>query len=224
MRFGASLLGAFAVHASVSTHPALAQHADAGAPASTAAFKPPAEPARPAEASGVLPKTINPALLSEGTRARLEERVSGRHASALPSQVPELRTATSAAAPGAGLPPGSMNEPLQRGQARTRVQALETDEGITILSNRLQPESVPRLASLVAQQPAAPLEQAETEEIAPAAAVSTSDATETHSLRPLSSSGVTGKGTGLGWLLWPFALFVTSAAVVSALWFRRKTE
>ncbi len=226
MRTGACLLGALAVHVSVSAQPALAQHADAGAPA--AARKPPAEPKAaaqtpPAEASGVLPKTINPALLSAGTRARLEERVAGRHTSALPLQTPELSGAAAASSVAASRRP--TNEPLRRGQARTRVQAVETDEGITILSNRLQPQQpAPRLASLVAQQPAAPLEAAEDEDIAPAAAVLASDVTQTHSLRPLSSRGAKGKGTGLAWLLWPFALFISSTAVVTALWFRKKTE
>jgi hypothetical protein len=228
VRFGACFLGAFAVHASVSALPALAQHADAGVPARAAAPTAPTEQKAQAERksdepSGVLPKTINPALLSEGVRARLEERVSGRHASALP-QAPELRGASSATAGPAMAPPRAMSEPLRRGQARARVQAVETDEGVTILSNRLQALPTPRLASLVAQRPAPQQELPEDDGVAPAAVVSASDVTQTHSLRPLSSRSVKGKGTGLGWLLWPFALFVTSAAVVSALWFRKKTE
>jgi hypothetical protein len=226
VRFGACFLGAFAVHASVSTLPALAQHADAGVPARAATAAPTQQKAQAEQksdgTSGVLPKTINPALLSEGVRARLEERVSGRHASALP-QAPEPRGASSGGL-AAAAPPRAMNEPLRRGQARTRVQAVETDEGVTILSNRLQPLPTPRLASLVAQRPAPKQELPEDDGVAPAAVVSASDVTQTHSLRPLSSRSVKEKGTGLGWLLWPFALFVTSAAVVSALWFRKKTE
>lgn len=224
MRIGTCWLGALAVQLSVSVHPALAQHADAGAPARAAVPKaaepkPPVEPSPVGEASGVLPKTLDPALLSEATRARLDERVTGRHASALPLQAPELRAGAVA------TNRRFVNEPLRRGQARTRVQAVETNEGITILSNRLQPlQPAPRLAALVAQQPApSPAEPEEEEDIAPAA-VAAADVTETHSLRPLSSRSVKDKGSGLGWLLWPFALFVTSAAIISALWFHKKTE
>jgi hypothetical protein len=79
-------------------------------------------------------------------------------------------------------------EALRAAKGRTRVHAVETDEGVTLLSNRLQPE--------------------------------------THSLRPLSSRATKARdaSAGLGWLVWPFVLFVTTGAVVGTLWFRKKTE
>jgi hypothetical protein len=108
-----------------------------------------------------------------------------------------------------------------------RVQALETDEGITLLSNRINSLSgSPRLASVIAEQPppAQPLHEsppAEDEAIASA----DPGVTAMHSLRPGSSRRLEAKntGTGLGWLLWPFVLFVTTGAVVGTLWFRKKT-
>jgi hypothetical protein len=104
-----------------------------------------------------------------------------------------------------------------------RVQAVETDEGVTLLSNRIQlPE--PRLSDAVAKRPLPAPERPLVEETATVA--DPPRATETHSLRPMSSRSTKAQnsGTGLGWLLWPFVLFVTTGAVVGTLWFRKKTE
>jgi hypothetical protein len=245
--FAGGLLGGFVLLATAM--PAHAQHADAGVE-QKAATAPPAAPAEPApsqqpspgadpagtpdpsgnrEPSGVLPKVINPGQLSDGARARLAERAAGRHPSSLPSREPTPHhQLPNEAAPGAAtsVPPfrpgAGGGEPLRRGQARMRVQAVETDEGVTLLSNRIQlPEQ--RLSAAVAKRslpdPQAPIAD---EAVAPAA----SNVTETHSLRPASSRSAKAKhtSTGLGWLLWPFVLFVTTGAVVGTLWFRKKTE
>jgi hypothetical protein len=105
-----------------------------------------------------------------------------------------------------------------------RVQAVETREGITVLSNRIQlPEQ--RLSAAVAKRPLPDPEPPVVEEAV--AAANPSSITETRSLRPLSSRSAArakNPSTGLGWLLWPFVLFVTTGAVVGTLWFRKKTE
>ncbi|HTV25762.1 MAG TPA: hypothetical protein VMG12_44000 [Polyangiaceae bacterium] len=220
---------------------ALAQHADAGVekaaepahaepptPPVEAAAAPAAEAPHPNGPSGVLPKMINPGLLSESTRARLAERAGGRHASALPLPEPQSHRELPPEVQGtAGTPSHRLragSEPLRRGQARLRVQAVETDEGVTLLSNRIQlPET--RLSAAVAKTPLPePPEPRVLEE--PVALADTSNVTETHSLRPMSSRAAKANSasSGLGWLLWPFALFVTTGAVVGTLWFRKKTE
>jgi hypothetical protein len=240
--FAGGLLGAFVLLAAAT--PAHAQHADAGVEQKAATPPPPpptepppsqepspsGDPSGSREASGVLPKAINPDQLSEGARARLAERAAGRHPSSLPAREPAPRPdLPREAAPGAAaqvppyrpVPGGS--EPLRRGQARMRVQAVETDEGVTLLSNRIQlPER--RLSAAVAKRPTPDPEPPVTDEAV--AAADLSNVTETHSLRPSSSRNARAKSTstGLGWLLWPFVLFVTTGAVVGTLWFRRKTE
>jgi hypothetical protein len=231
--FASCLLGAFVLHAEVMPRAAYAQRADAGvekaavpppAAAPPAAEPPAAEPppaaaeAPPANApSGVLPKVINPAQLSESVRARLAERAGGQH----PSSLPEPAAGSGASAPHRSRTGAS--EPLRRGQARMRVQAVETDEGVTLLSNRIQ-LSESRLSAAVARR-SAPEPEAPTAEEAPVVEDS-ARITETHSLRPTSSRSTKAAsgGAGLGWLLWPFVLFVTIGAVVGTLWFRRKTE
>ena len=234
--FAGGLLGGFVLLAAAM--PAHAQHADAGVEPKAAA-PPPAPPAEPppspeqprgGEPSGVLPKAISPGQLSDNARARLAERAAGRHPSSLPAREPTPRhELPHAAAPGAApsVPPyrGTVggSEPLRRGQARMRVQAVETDEGVTLLSNRIQlPEQ--RLSAAVAKRPLPdPAPPVAEEEIVATAA---SSVTETHSLRPTSSRSAKSAhtSTGLGWLLWPFVLFVTTGAVVGTLWFRKKTE
>jgi hypothetical protein len=240
--FASGLLGAIALLAA--TMPAHAQPADAGVEQKAAAPPPPSpaeappspepspngDPAGSREPSGVLPKVINPTQLSEGTRARLAERAAGRHPSSLPAQEPNARhELPHEAAPGvaASVPPfrghAGLSEPLRRGQARMRVQAVETREGITVLSNRIQlPEQ--RLSAAVAKRPLPDPEPPVVEEAV--AAADPSSVTETRSLRPISSRSARAKNpsTGLGWLLWPFVLFVTTGAVVGTLWFRKKTE
>ena len=235
--FAGALLGAVVLHAATPLS-ALGQHADAGvekaaAPPAAEPAPPAAEPAppeapRPSEPSGVLPKLVNPLQLSEGTRARLAERAAGRHPSALPPPEPQSHRELPAEAQSpAPLPPSRTrmgSEPLRRGQARMRVQAVETDEGVTLLSNRIQ-LAEPRLSAAVARTPLPePIEPPAAEH--PIALADTPSVTETHSLRPMSSRAAKAKhtSTGLGWLLWPFVLFVTTGAVVGTLWFRKKTE
>ena len=237
MSFGAWALGALSLHAAILPSPARAQHADAGVQRQARAAV--TEPKRPAEtssggASGALPKAVDPALLSESVRAGLAERAAGRHPGGLPSANPDLRELGAGGATPSGSPfvarrNRTVDEPLRRGEAHMRrVQALETDEGITLLSNRITSVSgSPRLAAVMAEQP--PQQQplhdsppAEDETV-----VSTEPGvTATHSLRPSSSRRLEAKnaGSGLGWLLWPFVLFVTTGAVVGTLWFRKKTE
>jgi hypothetical protein len=229
--------GAFVVIAALMPLPARAQHADAGVE-QRAATPPPVEPPAPSndsntsatgnEPSGVLPKLIDPNQLSEGTRARLAERAAGRHASSLPAREPAPRQeASQQGAPGP-VPPYrpriSGAEALQGARGRTRVQALETDEGVTLLSNRIQ-LSESRISAAVAKQPRPPAPEPPVVEETVATADSPS-ITETRSLRPLSSRSAKAKdaSTGLGWLLWPFVLFVTTGAVVGTLWFRKKTD
>jgi hypothetical protein len=236
--FGAWALAAFALHAAISPSTARAQHADAGVQRQARA---PAvvEPKPPAEvsaggASGELPKAIDPALLSDGTRAGLAERAAGRHPGSLPSPRPDVRepgALSDSTVAGARFAPSrsrAMGEPVRRGEAHMRrVQALETDEGITLLSNRINALSgSPRLASIIAEQPPPrPLPDAPPAE-EEAVVRAEPGVTETHSLKPLSSRRLEAKskGSGLGWLLWPFVLFVTSGAVVGTLWFRKKTD
>jgi hypothetical protein len=238
--FAGGLLGAVVLQTALPLA-AQAQHADAGVekaaapPAATppaaavppAETTPPAEAPHPNEASGILPKVINPGQLSESTRARLAERAAGRHPSLLPPPAPvphrELPPEAQGAATAPSQRPRVGSEPLRRGQARMRVQAVETDEGVTLLSNRIQ-LAEPRLSAAVAKTPLPVPEAPAVEE--PVAVADTASVTETHSLRPLSSRAAKAKntGTGLGWLLWPFVLFVTTGAVVATLWFRKKTE
>jgi hypothetical protein len=108
-----------------------------------------------------------------------------------------------------------------------RVQAVETDDGVTLLSNRIQlPER--RISAAIAKHPLPAPDPPVIEE--PVAAADTPNVTETHSLRPSAShkaprsAKAKDTSTGLTWLLWPFALFVTTGAVVGTLWFRKKTE
>jgi hypothetical protein len=220
LNFGTSVLGACVLAAVLGAAPAGAQHADAGAAHPAAPPPAPVEPKAPPPASGVLPKTIDPNMLSEKTRAGLQDRTAGRHASSLPSAKPELGLA-----PNAGLPtrPRPDNEPLRRGEAHMRrVQAVETDQGVTLLSNRIHRLPEPRVTPLLARRQSDPIEEPPKEE----AVVATAEpphVTETRSLRP-SSARRANSGTGLGWLLWPFVLFIATGAVVGTLWFRRKTE
>jgi hypothetical protein len=235
MSFGAWALGALSLHAAVLPSAARAQHADAGVQRQARAAV--AEPKRPAEtssggASGVLPKAIDPGMLSESVRAGLAERAAGGHPGSLPSG-PDLREPAARAATPSGTPFAARrnrlaDEPLRRGEAHMRrVQALETDEGVTLLSNRITSLSgSPRLASVLAEQP--PLQPRRDSPPAEDETVVSAEpgVTATHSLRPSSSRRLEAKntGSGLGWLLWPFVLFVTAGAVVGTLWFRKKTE
>jgi hypothetical protein len=218
----AARLGALVLLAAAVPLPVHAQSADAGVERAAA---PPPE-ARP-EPSGVLPKAIDPGQLSEATRARLAERAAARHASSVSAHepVPRHDRPPSPAASNTTVlpyrPSVTGSDTLRRGQTRTRVQAVETGKGVTLLSNRVHiPE--PRLSAAVAKRPLPEPEQPVVEESV--AASDAPDVTETRSLRPMSRSAKKNVNTGLGWLLWPFVLFVTTGAVLGTLWFRKKTE
>jgi hypothetical protein len=118
-------------------------------------------------------------------------------------------------------------EAQRRGDAQMRrVQAVETGKGVTLLSNRFKaPSQVTDTIRAKSAQPREEATPAEDEE----ARVATNDApsvTETRALRPSSARTSSAKSAsrGLGWLVWPFVLFLTAAAVVATLWFRKKTE
>jgi hypothetical protein len=226
-KVGGSIVVAIAAQSLLLALPVQAQsHADAGVQHHAAA---PAEPpaTEPGDRSGL--KAIpDPAQLSESVRARLQEQAAGRHPSNLAQEPPRpLHELPSAAAGSSAVGAPSFRrvttEPLRRGEARMRrVQAVETVEGVTILSNRMMELPERTLTAMAMRRPPPP----EAVEDEPSALASGSRVTETHSLRTLASRTVTPKthSTGLGWLLWPFALFVTTGAVVGALWFRKKVS
>jgi hypothetical protein len=215
--------------------PAHAQHADAGVERQAATAKEKAAPQEPPPAEhapvpgvSTLKRLSNPGQLSEGVRARLEQQ-NARHAANLPRE--DLSAAGGARHEPAGSAPPELseNEPLRRGEARMRrVQAVDTHAGVTVLSNRLVlPEP-----SLVLTAQLAGSHRAEAEPEAPAtegealAVAESPSVTETHSLRALAPRSAKSRlsSTGLGWLVWPFVLFVLGGAVVGTLWFRNKTE
>lgn len=205
---------------------ALAQsHADAGA-------------AQSANAGGarrigapVLKSIPNPdSVLSEGVRARLAERAAARH----PSEIAAGEPAAAAAKPGpaAAVPAAALreptSEPLPRDSASPRrVQALDTGNGITVLSNRIsEAPATPRLAALrpsaVENEPPQPGDEPQ------ALADDEPQITETRSLRALSPRREVPKaqehGFGIDWLIWPFVLLLATGAVVATLWFSKKTQ
>jgi hypothetical protein len=215
--------------------PAHAQsHADAGARRHAAAKEPPAAAEHaPLDGVSTLKRLPKSAQLSEAVLARLERRAA-RRAANLPPEDSVAPAATQPAPPlvdtaaaGAAVP---SNEPLRRGEAhQRRVQAVDTGEGVTVLSNRLVlPE--PRL-TLAAQRSAeavpmldpepAPVEAPDEPALAEVRSV-----TETHSLRALAGRPATSRPApaGLGWLVWTFGLLVLGGAVAGTLWFRKKTE
>lgn len=181
----------------------------------------------PPEGVSTLKRIPNPAQLSESVRARLEQRAA-LHAADLAQGAQGVAAAppvTQPAVPVQGALPD--DAPLRRGEARQRrVQAVDTEEGVTVLSNRLVLPD-PRLA-LTAQRtvaaepdPEPPVEEDEALALSEPASV-----TETHSLRTLGSRPAPSNpvSAGLGWLVWPFVLFLLGGAVVGTLWFRKKTE
>lgn len=106
-----------------------------------------------------------------------------------------------------------------------RVQAVEAGEGITLLSNRIK--AAPRVSDMISKKPREARDEAAPEqEEAVVAANEAPSITETRSLRPSSVRTASAKNAsrGLGWLVWPFVLFVTAGAVLGTLWFRKKTE
>jgi hypothetical protein len=213
--------------------PARAQHADAGTERQATRPAAPPEAKPPTEASGILPKAIDPSVLSEGARASLQERSGGRLPPNLQSPRPELGQGSSRLtdSPFSGGAPGlaarqRLAEPVRRGEAhQRRVQALETAEGITLLSNRIHPLPEPRVSPLVARTSREPIADSPPDQPSLVASSEPANVTETRSLRPGAAHLASSRsGTGLGWLLWPFVLFVTTGAVVGTLWFRKKTQ
>jgi hypothetical protein len=214
---GSSVVAAIAAQSLLLALPALAQsQADAGVQHHAAASE-------PADRAAGLKAIPNPAQLSENVRARLQEQAAGRHPSNLSQAPPRPLHELPSTALGAPSFRRVDTEPLRRGEARMRrVQAVETGEGVTILSNRMVQLPERTLTAMAMRRPPPP-EAVEDEPITLGAG---SRVTETHSLRTLASRTVTPKthSTGLGWLLWPFGLFVTTGAVVGALWFRKKVS
>ncbi|HWO15066.1 MAG TPA: hypothetical protein VNN80_36435 [Polyangiaceae bacterium] len=206
--------------------PALAQgHPDAGAPRHATGSAGAAGELRQAPL-----KSLHPALLSEGVRARLAERAAGRHPSEIAAPTPAPTTApTPVPSPPSSLRTPIGGEPLRRGVAHLRrVQALDTGDGVTVLSNRLRELPPPRLAA-VAATPAEP--EADPSRLAQPPeelAEHGSRVTETRSLRAMSSRREVPKareqGLGVDWLLWPFVLLLATGAVVGTLWFSKKTQ
>lgn len=224
---------------SIGPRPALAQSApDAGANrhAASGTDAPPGaaneRPAAPVLKS--IPNANN--VLSERVRARLQERAAGRHPSELgaheaaaehPSE-PAAQPLVSAAPPAVqSAREHASSEALRRGAAhQRRVLALDTGDGITVLSNRMGNLSAPPLAAVRPSR----AEAEHSEEVTPEqhAALDEATVTETRSLRALSSRREVPKARegnlGIGWLLWPFVLLLATGAVVGTLWFSKKTE
>jgi hypothetical protein len=103
----------------------------------------------------------------------------------------------------------------RRGEARMRrVQSIETDDGVTILSNRFldspDPRRVARQALVRAQPPGE-------------AVIDEPQSTETRSLRSVPATPATGD-EGDTWPSWPLFLLPLMAAGVTSgvLWFRKK--
>jgi hypothetical protein len=201
---------------------ALAQHPpDAGAPSS-------AGPAGARRIGAPHLKSIPNAssVLSEGVRARLAERAAARHPSEIAAHeaAPEPKPAPAAAAAPVARE-HAPSEPLRRGIAhQRRVQALDTGNGITVLSNRVsEPPPIRNAGVRPYAAVEAELAAGEREALADESSV-----TETRSLRALSSRREVPKARerslGVDWLLWPFVLLLATGAVVGTLWFSKKTQ
>jgi hypothetical protein len=228
LRLGARVL---VLHAALLVAPAHAQqHADAGLERRAAAPKPPPEHG-PANGVSTLKRITNPGQLSEGVRARLEQRAA-LHAASLQGDGEAAAAAQRARQGAAGTlaavsPEGvPSDEPLRRGAAfQRRVQAVDDGDGVTVLSNRLVlPDQ--RLMLTAQRANRAPAQPSPAEQAEVIALAESPNLTETRSLRALDSRPIKAKAasSGLGWLVWPFVLFVLGSAVVGTLWFRRKTE
>jgi len=162
--------------------------------------------------------------LSEGVRARLAERAAARH----PSEIAAHEPAATAPKPSATLTPAppAFTEPMRRGIAhQRRVQALDTGNGITVLSNRVtEPPALRSTTFRPSTRGEAELAPTQPETLAN----DDSRFTETRSLRALSSRRevpqARERSLGLGWLIWPFVLLLATGAVVGTLWFSKKAQ
>lgn len=218
-----------AVVAALGASDARAQgHPDAGAPRHAARVTPPASEQHPD--APMLKSIPNPAsVLSDSVRARLQERAAARHPSELAAAERSAEHAPSAGSVVAqSARQHAMNEALQQGAGhQRRVQALDTGDGVTVLSNRSSERAAPRLAALAPAAASSEPEPilAEREE---QAGDESSRVTETRSLRALSSRREVPKARerslGVDWLIWPFVLLLATGAVVGTLWFSKKTE
>lgn len=131
-------------------------------------------------------------MLSESVQARLEEREAERRRE-------------------------SEEEPRRRGEARMkRVHSFETEQGLTILSNRLAELPAPRLAMTAPVPVAPPPREGET-------VVERPEVTETLALRSIASASVA-RDADPTWLGWVLASFMAVGAIVGTLWFRKKTQ
>jgi hypothetical protein len=202
--------------------PALAQgHPDAGAQPSGAG----ASERRPgAPVLKSIPNANN--VLSEGVRARLAERAAARHPSELAARAPAAAEPrpNEAAVAAQSARQAAPSEPVRRGLAyQRRVMALETGDGITVLSNRVTEPPPPRSAALGRTREAPELAGVQPEQ----QANDESSVTETRSLRASSSRRevpqARQRSLGSGWLVWPFVLLLATGAVVGTLWFSKKT-
>lgn len=173
--------------------------ADAGLPAASTALDARQRSTAGMPGSAPFAKTINPAMLTEGVQARLRERAAAR-----------ARVDTSAGADSAGSPPRPSEAARRIGEARMRrVQAFETHDGVTILSNRV---------SELPLGPSAPIRQSTPPEREGETLVARPALTEARGLRAAGTSAPVQQGsTSDGWG-WPIAaLLAVGAAVGTAL-------
>jgi hypothetical protein len=159
--------------------------------------------------SPFFPKRIgNPGILSEKVRARLEERVRSRAAEdGVPPPLPLAGTDT--------LPPEDAvihAEPPSGDTLRRRMISFETDEGVTILSNRRADLQSPAPAPL----PSAPVV---TRQSAEEPVPERSEATETRSLRARRAPPPRRKETSTSWG-W-IALVAGGAGGLGFWWLKR---
>jgi hypothetical protein len=184
---------------------ALAQDADAGLPQAHASGATPN--AAVEHASGERPAAFPPKQIDPGM---LSERVLG----GLRGRAPSLGAAVQAAnveATSTGF----------REARKTRTLAIETSDGVTVLSNqKLGDPSLPE----------APSARAEVAAVVPAAVrppgetiLEPRQSTRTHSLRAGPSGAREGGALGLGWAV-PMLLLLASSTVAGALWWRKKTH
>ncbi len=192
--------------------------ADAGAPRQdrVGGRLSPTPPELPSQRSRFFPKAIPAsALLSERVQATLAERARAAQPAPMANTAEAPPTVSPAPAPPAA-PPTLSEAAARRGEARLRrVQSIETDDGVTILSNRFLDSPDPRRAAsrapLVRSQP-----QGET-------VINEPQVTETRSLRTAEPTLATREegDTSEDWQL-PLLVFVAAGLISGAVWLRMK--
>lgn len=175
--------------------------ADAGQPASTTSARA-RDLAFPARGQTAFQQAIAPSHLPESVQEQLRERAGASPSAEPPTPAP----------PGA---PRALSETARRiGEARMRrVQAFDTSDGVTILSNRFSELPNPRQVAVQAPSPP-PRREGETV-IAPPAL------TETRSLRPTVPSASMPRDTDLRGWLWPLAALLAFSAALGTLLYRK---